>query len=236
MSPRPRSRFHFALPAAAAAVLVIGVAACSNDGSTTSPAAPPPPLAGPVANKAADLLRFDADGDGHLSKEEKAARKAAKEEEKRNFERLVSDWKAYKKAVKEGNLRKDLLRCEPEKREVTMKIIGPKGGKIDIGRHELIIPAGALSSERMIAATVLTGTVAQVEFQPHGLEFDRPVQLNMNYSHCIVPEGWQQSIVYLENGWKILESRPSFDDDDLREVSAWLDHFSGYAVATSREE
>jgi len=224
-----RTRLRLTYSAAALAALVIGVNACSGDAPTSSA---PPSLSGPVANKADDLLRFDSDGDGHLSKSEKEARKEAKEAEKRAFDALVKDWKAYKKAVKEGNLRKELLRCEPEKREVAMKVVGPRGGKISVGRHELIIPAGALDQTVTISATVISGTVAQVEFQPHGLQFAVPVQLNMNYEHCIVAEGWEQSIVYLDNGFHILESRPSFDDDELREVSAWLDHFSGYAVAT----
>lgn len=224
-----RTRLRFTYSAATLAALVIGVNACSGDAPTASA---PPSLTAPVANKVDDLLRFDADGDGHLSKAEKEAKKAAKEAEKRDFDALVKDWKAYKKAVKEGNLRKDLLRCEPEKREVQMKMIGPRGGKISVGRHELIIPAGALEQTIPITATVISGPVAEVEFQPHGLQFAVPVQLNMNYEHCLVPQGWEQSIVYLDNGFRILESRPSFDDDELREVSAWLDHFSGYAVAT----
>jgi len=231
MSKNLRTGFQILVPAAAIATLLVGVSACNSDSPTASSASRSVPVV--AANRAEDAL-YDLDGDGHLSKEEKAAKKAAKEAEKRAFDDLIKDWKAYKDAIKKGNIRAELLRCEPEKREITAKLIGPKGGKIDIGRHELIIPAGALSENVLITGTVLSGTVAEVEFEPHGLQFQRPVQLNMNYSHCIVPQGYSQGIVYLDNGFKILESRPSFDDDELREVSAWLDHFSGYAIATGR--
>ena len=227
-----RNRPSLSFPAAATiAVLALGASACAGDAPTSS--AEPSSLAAPRASKADDR-QFDLDGDGHLSKSEKAARKVAKEAEKRDFERLVDDWKAYKKAIKEGNARADLLRCEPQKLDVTEKTIGPKGGKIDVGRHELIIPAGALAEEKTITARAVPGPLVEVQFQPHGLEFSRPVELRMNYERCIVPQGWEQSIVYLGVGFRILESRPSFDDDELREVSGWIDHFSGYAVATRR--
>jgi hypothetical protein len=232
MSPHLRARFHLVVPSAAMAALLIGMSACSSDAPTLAAPRSAPSLS---ANKAEDQL-YDVDGDGKLSKEEKQAKKLAKEEQKRAFDALMKDWKAYKAAIKKGNIRAELLRCEPEQRQYASKLIGPKGGKIDIGRHSLIIPAGALTEDVQISGTVISGLIAEVEFEPHGLQFARPVELDMDYSHCVVPAGAQQTIVYIDNGFKLLEDRPSFDDDDLRNVQAWLDHFSGYAIATRTRE
>jgi hypothetical protein len=231
-----RSHLQLVAPAAAMAAMLVSVAACNIDAPTSSPSSSLRTVPTVSANKVEDRMLYDLDGDGHLSKAEKLAKKLAKEQEKRAFDALMKDWKAYKDAIKKGNIHAELLRCEPEKREFASKLIGPKGGKIDIGRHSLIIPAGALTEDVQISGTVISGPIAEVDFEPHGLQFARPVELEMDYGHCIVPEGMQQTVVYIDNGFKLLEDRPSFDDDDLKNVRAWLDHFSGYAIATRKPQ
>ena len=45
-----------------------------------------------------------------------------------------------------GLLGTGLLACRVEPYQVTTKTIGPAGGRIEVGRHVLVIPAGALSA------------------------------------------------------------------------------------------
>jgi hypothetical protein len=225
-----RTRSGLALIAALAAAAGI---ACSSDRTPTGAT----PAAGPSLHKA----DYDTDGDGRLSVVEKATKKAAEEGaeaqrriEKEEFELAVKDWKAYKKAVKEGRVAVDLLRCEPQKRVVVQKRIGRKGGDINIGKHKLVVPEGALSEEVEITAVSSGSSLVDLQFEPHGLHFNEPVQLTLSYEHCILPDAYVNSVVYLGNGNQILEFPPSVDDADADEVTALTDHFSGYAVATRR--
>jgi hypothetical protein len=67
--------------------------------------------------------------------------------------------------------------------------IGPKGGKINSedGRVELIFPAGALKANTMISIQPVTnmapnGAGKAYEFEPSGIQFQKPVQLIFHYT------------------------------------------------------
>jgi len=125
-----------------------------------------------------------------------------------------------------------LLRCEPMPAVFVRQRIGPEGGTIEIGRHTLRIPAGALDQRVTISAYAPSARVNRVEFAPHGLEFARPAVLTMSYANCntlgsLVPK----RIAYIDEDLSILELLESLDNFRRREVSARLEHFSEYAVA-----
>jgi hypothetical protein len=197
-----------------------------------------------------------------VSAQDKAAAEAAKDSAKAERERLVAsrdsireiqkarkdasralkeslrnEWKAYKDAIKEERKRnKDMtvefLRCEPQDYMADAEVIGPDGGEIKLGKHKLVIPKGALKREVVITAEAPVSQLVEVEFEPHGLKFERPVQLVLSYDHCIVPLGYTYRIVYVnENRQQVLEFPPSKDDKALKEVKADIGHFSGYVVA-----
>ncbi|MFL5577663.1 MAG: hypothetical protein ACJ79S_17040 [Gemmatimonadaceae bacterium] len=127
-----------------------------------------------------------------------------------------------------------LLGCAPQQQLRATKLIGPLGGRIAVGDHELVVPQGALSQWVQITATQQSGSLAEVDFQPHGLRFAKPAALRMNYSTCTVPPDGVQSIVYLNDSNQILETPPSVDDAKADAVTALINHFSGYAIATGR--
>ena len=127
-----------------------------------------------------------------------------------------------------------LLTCPAQNVLTTSKIIGPLGGRIVIGDHELVVPAGALSEYVKISATRKSGTLAEVDFQPHGLQFDKPAALRMSYDRCSTPAKSVQSIVYVNDEHEIIEMPRSADDQRVDEVTAWINHFSGYVIATTR--
>lgn len=125
-----------------------------------------------------------------------------------------------------------LLTCPSQDQITASKVIGPLGGSLVIGDHELVVPAGALSQNVTISGTRVTGSVAEVDFQPHGLKFAKPATLRLSYSVCKTSQKNVQSIVYVDDAQQILESPQSTDDAKTDKVTAWINHFSGYAVAT----
>jgi hypothetical protein len=124
----------------------------------------------------------------------------------------------------------DLLTCSPQPYAVTTRTIGPKGGRIKVGTHELIIPRGALSRNVTITAEQVTGTTNSIRFSPEGLRFDRPAPLTMTYDNCVLVL-LQKKIVYTTENLKILEVLKSLDLFKKKTVTAPIDHFSRYALA-----
>jgi hypothetical protein len=124
----------------------------------------------------------------------------------------------------------DLLTCSEQKYVSTTKTIGPKGGRIKVGDHELVIPEGALSRKVKIKAEQMRGSTNSVRFSPEGLRFEKPADLTMSYRNCLVVL-LPKSIVYTTEKFKILEVLRSLDLFRRKQVTAPIDHFSRYAIA-----
>jgi hypothetical protein len=125
-----------------------------------------------------------------------------------------------------------LLTCSPMPSASASQWVGPLGGTINVGPHRLQIPAGALDTRVLITATAPSSRVNRVEFQPHGLTFDRPATLTMSYRNCdLLGSLLPKRIAYIDSNLNILELLRSIDDLANRRVSARLEHFSEYAVA-----
>ncbi|MEZ4588472.1 MAG: hypothetical protein R2909_19000 [Gemmatimonadales bacterium] len=122
-----------------------------------------------------------------------------------------------------------LLSCSAERPVSATETIGPRGGVLELGRHRLVVPAGALDAPVRIRGEVVSGDVNSVRFYPHGLQFERPAQLVMGYGNCELVDT-PKLIVYTTEDLRVIEVLPSVDRA-RREVSAPLDHFSRYAVA-----
>ncbi len=123
-----------------------------------------------------------------------------------------------------------LLACTPQKYLVRSEVVGPKGGKVQVGEHVLRIPAGALSRDVRIVAEQITGPVNSVRFRPEGLRFSRPAELTLSYDNC-TKVGSPKGIVYTSEGLSILQSLFSLDYPKYEYVTSPIDHFSRYAVA-----
>ena len=143
----------------------------------------------------------------------------------RLFEKI---WKAYRKTNKDATV--DLLRCEPQEYHAETKVIGPGGGTLHAGEHELEIPKGALLEPTVITAEAPTTDLVEVELQPHGLVFAKRPTLTLSYKHCLQPENYRHGVVYLNDQDEVLEEIPSHDKHIVDKVEAWLQHFSRYAV------
>ncbi|MEO8139255.1 MAG: hypothetical protein ABI742_06405 [Gemmatimonadota bacterium] len=139
-------------------------------------------------------------------------------------------------AVPDANLKLPLLGgllvCERQPYAITQKLIGPAGGTLTIGKHLLVIPAGALGRPTLITGEAPADFVSSVRFQPEGLQFLRPATLTLDYSSC--PAARLQilkRVAYTTDKLDILSFLLSRDNLLLMRVSADLQHFSRYAVA-----
>lgn len=151
------------------------------------------------------------------------------------FKEARERWKEFKrdwnKAKKAGEL-PDLLACAPQEYTAAAALIGPEGGTIKIGPHELRVPAGALDHDVVISAVAPVSTLLEVQLQPEGLHFATPARLKLNYSQCVEPPSWVRLfMVYLSDDGRILEITSSRDRKGLKTVVGYLEHFSRYAVA-----
>lgn len=125
-----------------------------------------------------------------------------------------------------------LLSCSPLPEARSGATIGPAGGVLRIGPHTLIVPRGALRVPVEITAHAPSGRVNHVEFQPHGLEFERPAALTMSYANCdllgsLVPK----RIAYVDDRFNVLEFLLSLDNLWMKRVTGRVDHFSDYVLS-----
>lgn len=173
-----------------------------------------------------------------LEKHQKERIKQEKERRKDAYELARDQWKVYKNDWKKAKKAKisletdfELLRCKPRPFEGEVAIIGPDGGTLHIGEHELVIPKGALAREELIIAEAPTSPLVDVDFYPEGLTFARSAKLTLSYNGCLVPSDISLRMAYIGWGFRILELPPAKDLKDASEVVGDIDHFSRYAVA-----
>ena len=125
----------------------------------------------------------------------------------------------------------DLLSCSTQTYDSVTQSVGAAGGTINVGGHKLVIPAGALSSTVSITAVTPAVNHREVQFQPHGLQFDKKATLTLSYSGCsLISQLIPKKIVYMDSALNPLELILSLDIPLLKKVSGKIDHFSGYAV------
>jgi len=240
-----RTRFVYALALASGLML----AACSEAGSPTETG----PAADAISGSPAFSVQSDAAHDRHEQlkqelEDQKARFKAAREASKDSFEVAKKEWKAWKENWKKqyeaekrawkrehggekGGPDIELLRCEPKAYEADAAIIGPNGGTLQAGDHELVIPKGALDHEELITMEAPTSSLVDVRFLPHGLQFTRSAQLKLSYKGCVRPTSADLLVAYLGQGNQVLELPPSIDRKSGDEVDADIGHFSRYAIA-----
>ena len=126
----------------------------------------------------------------------------------------------------------DPLVCPANRSYSSTRTIGRSGGTIWVGDHRLDIPSGALSSDTRITATAPRGDYAEVRFEPHGLQFNKPVTLTISYEECgLLKRSSVPVIVYTDDDRNILEVLKTEINRYQKTVSGKTDHFSGYLLA-----
>lgn len=146
-----------------------------------------------------------------------------------------------------GQLAAALKRSQPLAYDVVVtRTIGPKGGKIKVEEAgvevEVEFPEGALKKEQRISVILPKGEYAQVRFEPHGLQFDKPVSVELEIEDteaagdAALLSGLQVAYFgdasVLTGVVKALEIlNVEVDDEKIR---FGISHFSGYCVIGDR--
>lgn len=165
-----------------------------------------------------------------LLESERARTSIEQAQSKVAYDSLKAVWEAFRKNGSNGRA-SPLLMCEPLKYAADTKIIGPAGGDIKIGPHELRIPPGALSEYTVITGEQPVSTNAGVMLSPHGLYFLEEPTLVLSYNHCFRPSDRPYRIAYVGEDGQILEWTSSYDVKRTGELFGWIWHFSMYEVA-----
>ncbi|MGH7450660.1 MAG: hypothetical protein ACRENG_04910 [bacterium] len=74
--------------------------------------------------------------------------------------------------------------CRRDKNEIgtSTALIGPAGGVLTRAKHQLVIPAGALSKTVKVTFSILASAYLECELKPYGLRFNKPVYLILSYN------------------------------------------------------
>jgi len=240
-----RTRLFYALVLAAGLTLT----ACSDAGSPTETTAPAAAAGSGIAfSLASDSAHARHDALKQALEAWKAQTLATKAANRQDWLTAREEWKAWKEDWKEqyaaasrawkrehkgekGGPDIELLRCEPREYSADAAIVGPAGGTLHVGNHELVIPKGALDHEELITMEAPTSSLVDVRFEPHGLQFQQPAELKLSYKGCVRPTSADLLVAYLGQGNQVLELPPSVDVKSGDEVDADIDHFSRYAIA-----
>lgn len=123
------------------------------------------------------------------------------------------------------------------------RVIGAEGGSLAHGGHRLDVPAGAVSRPTLFTMRLLEGGFVEVDLHAsvtrsgrtedvgeHG--FLKPVALQLSYAAAAVDDPARLRIVWVKNDGA-LEPLPSAVDPTSHAVTALLEHFSAYALASN---
>lgn len=114
--------------------------------------------------------------------------------------------------------------------------IGAAGGVIHFGPHQLVIPAGALTSMTRISASTYRGDTLAVDLEPHGLQFNVPATLVVSYKGCEVSDQYATGMLYTDSTLThVLSIVASEDHYKKWMVVGTIHHFSVYAPAETRK-
>jgi hypothetical protein len=124
-----------------------------------------------------------------------------------------------------------LVSCNVKKTYSASQVIGPNGGLLRIGPHQLYVPPKALKANVRISAEAPAGKYVQIAFEPQGLKFERKTALTMSYAECSLLSPLKLKIVYVNDRYEILEVLPTVTSVLTRTATAPVDHFSRYMLA-----
>ena len=116
---------------------------------------------------------------------------------------------------------------------VEKMIKAKKGGCVELNMYSLKIPKKALSNDTKISICGSWPGIVAVDFGPEGLQFNDAVELKISYKSLdlgdIKPKDLTIYFVdYASNTWIDTNSKV---DTKKKTVTAWIDHFSRYALS-----
>ncbi len=208
--------------AALALLVAATAAACAGDAPPTAPAA----------------ARYNVApmSDAQLKTREESEKQRLHQKSERSkatYDSLKAEWSAFLKKNPSPTASPHLM-CDPLQYTGDVKVIGPEGGDMSIGPHKLSIPRGALTHKVVITGEMPVTTNVQVRLNPHGLQFNKGVKLELSYKHCYRPDAEPKTVAYVNDPLQPLEWPLTFDAKNDGLARATIEHFSGYLVSWSR--
>ena len=124
-----------------------------------------------------------------------------------------------------------LLGCTAHDSASVSVWVGASGASIRVGNDRLVIPGGALSDSTLITATIPADTLADIHFEPHGLQFAKDVILVLSADGCSLGAETPDHVDYLDNDGNVLETLDGAFNGGSHTVTTRIHHFSSYAIA-----
>lgn len=129
----------------------------------------------------------------------------------------------------------DLLDCPGgDDDAVATEVIGPKGGRLTLGKFAMVVPPGAVPETTTFVLRVPEANVLKVKIRARGEQhytFLAPVQITLDYSRCRTnpsdPTAWYVD----ESSNAELEQMPGFNNSMAETFTLQTGHLSGYALA-----
>lgn len=115
---------------------------------------------------------------------------------------------------------------------VTTAAIGPLGGVVTHGDHQLIVPAGALGATITISFSVPESDTLMFDLGPHGTQFNAPVTLVFEYDNANLT-GVNEAALrvgYYNENTGVWEPMPTTVDAANDVIISQTTHFSRYAI------
>ena len=110
-------------------------------------------------------------------------------------------------------------------------VIGPEGGVLYLGFHQLIIPPGAVSEDTRFRMNFASNSGVAVDCNPSPFTFNVPVTLVLSFAGTQYENAdiFNLQIFYMPEDGDLVPV-PSVTDDEANTVTAELDHFSRYIL------
>jgi hypothetical protein len=106
------------------------------------------------------------------------------------------------------------------------------GGTLTVGKMaRMVVPEGALSEETLMSIEVRTDGESCLEFhfQPHGLQFNVPVEIQLSWATLKGFELDDLALYYYdEDSGELIEETEVVFDEKTKQAILSLDHFSYY--------
>ncbi|HET8654551.1 MAG TPA: hypothetical protein VFL93_03475 [Longimicrobiaceae bacterium] len=122
-------------------------------------------------------------------------------------------------------------------------VIGPEGGVVELGSHRLIVPEGAVAHPTRFSMHLVDGGFVEVDLNAasssHGPKndagkrgFSRPVTLELGYDDAAAADTTGDLVIAWVQPDGTLQPLRSTRDESQHVISAELQHFSPYALAS----
>jgi hypothetical protein len=128
--------------------------------------------------------------------------------------------------------------CKRDKSEIgtSTALIGPAGGVLKRAKHQLVIPAGALSKTVKISFSILASAYLECELKPYGLKFNKPVRLILSYNGACDGnlDASALKVAYYDSKTQLGVLIPTAVDTELKTVTVELERFALSASNVTR--